>query len=172
MTVMCPWVICRKIWLRCKCPEATISGLRFFMMLIQSHPVVKDHKYPGFPLRAPLTYSGVFTSSGWPWWSLQPPSGSAPMSWQCLEPCGWNSIRREGGKDETKLVTYHGDIRNPSYLHTEIKVNQEMDGVFQVTSISDPGFILFTKCLAGFLFLFTCCAWLIRNRSGRAIILS
>lgn len=103
------------------------------MMLIQSRPLIKDHEHPGFP-GALLTHSVFSTSSGWwLWWSVQPPPGFAPLHRPGHEQCGWNSVGREEGKDETNWSLNLGDRRDPSYPHEEIKVNQEMDGVFQVT---------------------------------------
>ena len=85
----------------------------------------KDHKYPGFPLRAFLTYGHIFASSGW--------RSGLRSTEEAGQRRGWNSVGRERHKEETTLVTYFRDVRDPPHLHTEIKVNQEMDGVFQVT---------------------------------------
>lgn len=60
------------------------------------------------------------------------PSLLLPLRWQ-FSRHGWYSSTREGNEDKTKSIHYFRDIREPSYCPTEMEVNQEMDGVFQLT---------------------------------------
>ena len=58
-------------------------------------------------------------------------------------------IQAQGRERKTKSVTSSRAVRDAPELRPGSEVNQEMDGVFQVTAISAPEVIIFTKCPVG-----------------------
>lgn len=93
--------------------------------------------------------------------SSSPPGGAlcspqphfSPLRWQVSHAAEIQAQGREIKTRQPRLIISERDTRDLSCRHTEIEVNQEMDGTFQVTWISTPEFIIFTKCLLVFLIL-------------------